>query len=74
MSDAQRRRTRAPRKSQKTASPKQIRQGINEMLMARAIEFSLGLHDERIDWAMMLSLHLQMVELEALETAMAELL
>jgi hypothetical protein len=74
MSDAKRRRTRVPRKSQKTSSPKQIRQGIKEMLMARAIEFSLGLHDERVDWAMMLSLHLQMVELEGLETAMAELL
>jgi hypothetical protein len=74
MSDAQRRRTRAPRKSPKTVSGKQIRQTIKDMHMARCIEFSLALHDERVDWAMMLSLHLQMVELEGLEAAMGELL
>jgi hypothetical protein len=74
MSDARRRRTRAPRKSPKTASGEQIRQTMKDMHMSRCIEFSLALHDERVDWGMMLSLHLQMVELEGLETAIGELL
>jgi diacylglycerol kinase len=47
---------------------------MKDMHMSRCIEFSLTLHDERVDWGMMLSLHLQMVELEGLETAIGELL
>jgi hypothetical protein len=74
MSDARRRRTRGSRKSPQTASTNQIRQTITEMYQARQIEWSLHLDYDRIDWAALLSLHLQMIELEGLETAIRELL
>ncbi len=67
-------RRRTPRNSgrRRPASPEQIRGQLTDDYLARQIEWSLALDAERVDWAYLLGLHLQMTEIEHLTESLED--
>ncbi len=58
----------------KQVSPDSLRADIEEVLLAHQLEWARRLAAERIDWTIMLGLHLRLVELEHLEEHLEDLL
>ncbi len=56
----------------KPFSPAQIRAQLTNDYLARQIQWGLGLDAERIDWTQLLSLHLQLTELEHLTESLED--
>ena len=67
--------TPQPKNTPRRATPEQLRSYVYEMYALRQAEWQLQLlEDERPDWSSLLGLHLQLSELERLQTAVEELL
>jgi hypothetical protein len=56
----------------KAASPDQIRAQLKQDYIARQTEWTLSLEASRVDWAYLLGLHLQMIEIEHLSQSLEE--
>jgi hypothetical protein len=59
-------------KRKKLVTPEQIRTYIKDMYDARQGEWSSSLLHRKIDWSYLLGLHLQMMELEHLQSKIEE--
>jgi hypothetical protein len=67
-----RRRNSHQRNPDNAVSPEQIRAQLNQNYLARQTEWRLGLAGNRVNWAELLALHLQMTELEHLTESLEE--
>ena len=67
-----RRSTRTSTSRRKPFTPAEIRAQLTNDYLARQIQWSLGLDAERVDWTYLLSLHLQLIELEYLAGSLEE--